>query len=700
MRHVSLLALGLLAAGCATHRTTTRLDMTPSCISGERLTRDIETLASDDFMGRGTGEEGIRMAEEHVAAVFAEAGLSPLPGRSDYYVPFDLFRQGLDVGGSGLTHYGPRGISEYEAGQDFRPFNFSDDGVATGSVVFAGYGITSEEHDWNDYAGLDVAGKFVFIFRYEPRADDPDSVFDGTTSTSHAQFVTKARVAQENGALGMILVTGTLNHEGPEDLRIGGALRLSAESFQQRQGGEEEDDGRPFLALQVSRRLAEELYAGVDLKALQQSVDDGTRPAQMKLPRPNVRVAVAYHDEPEKIPCRNVCGILPGAERPDEWIVIGAHHDHLGSFEGDGVGDSIFNGADDNASGTSGLLEVARCLSSRGAPRRTIAFCTFSAEERGLLGSRALVANEELPLEQVGFMLNLDMIGRNAEAPIEVVGDGFATGLREHVLAANEPLGVSIKLGGTSYMGASDHDSFYRRDIPFMFFFSGLHEDYHQLGDHSDRIQHFQVENVTRLARNLIVGLDSAPELPSFIHNVGWLGATIQVVDDAATITSVDAESRAEKAGLQVGDLIAAVSGETLTRPEDVGQRFRDIETGTTTTLGLLRDGAPASADIERAPTGYLGIFPQGVSEEIRKELGLLNGEGITVSRVVEDSPASKGGMKDGDILIRIAGQPVDRSSLGRHLARLGAGETVEMTVIREEGRKTLEVTLGERPQR
>ena len=177
-----------------------------------------------------------------------------------------------------------------------------------------------------------------------------------------------------------------------------------------------------------------------------------------------------------------------------EMLVVGAHYDHLGYFEGDG--DTIYNGADDNASGTAALIELARLHSSlETPPKRSIVFAAFSAEELGLLGSRAFI--RQIDSEQVALMLNFDMIGRNSDAPIEIIGDGYAVGMKEELLKANEEIGLNLEMAGENYFGASDHDPFFKEDRPFLFFFTGTHEDYHQLSDHIDKLDFEQIHKIT-----------------------------------------------------------------------------------------------------------------------------------------------------------------------------------------------------------
>jgi hypothetical protein len=383
-------------------------------------------------------------------------------------------------------------------------------------------------------------------------------------------------------------------------------------------------------------------------------------------------------------------------------VVIGGHYDHLGQFHGEG--DTTYNGADDNASGTAAVLELAQAFASRhDRLPRSVVFVGFSGEEKGLLGSNAAVAQGVLPVDKIAFMLNLDMIGRNPEQPVEVVGDAFATGLREATEAANRDVGLAVEFGGTNYAGNSDHHSFYVRDVPMMFFFTGLHDDYHQLSDHADKLAYGRMEQIARVAYGVTDRIASNEITPRFVHQILWLGAAIQVVEDEhgrrAVLTAIDDDSRAMRAGLAQGDAFTAFGGSAIADARQIGRLFRELEPGADVEVEVARGTERVKAKLQRANPGYLGVYPTRVEAEVAKKLGLAEGEGVLIRGVSPDGPAAQSGMKDGDILIRIAGVPVDDSSLGRHLARIGAGEKVAVVVIRGDDRVTLQMVLGERPR-
>ena len=323
--------------------------------SGE-MRRHVGFLASDALGGRDTGEAGVARAEEYVAREFERYGLRPIPGRENFFLDLTLYRAAFDRERTSLSvTLGGESVA-VRAGVDFRPFPFSDDGTTEAEIVFAGYGITAPELDYDDYAGLDVEGKLVLLLRHEPGETDPESPFDGIRSSDHALFATKAGNAREHGAIGMLLVTDPLHHDGDDDLRLGGTLSLEPREGED-EGAEEDEaeaEAPPFIAVQISRELADRVASrgGKTLKQLQRALERGTRPAGLsEFDGGQATLEVRRVEGSEPLAARNVAGFLPGADPGlrDEWIIVGGHHDHIGSFSG--RGDTVFNGADDNASG-------------------------------------------------------------------------------------------------------------------------------------------------------------------------------------------------------------------------------------------------------------------------------------------------------------------------------------------------------------
>lgn len=497
----------------------------------DELERHVKYIASDRLAGRELDSPGIAATERYIADRFRGYGLSPLPGKASFFHEFMLYREGVDAAATSLSlRVGALEVSG-TAGRDFRPFPFSAQGEQSAPVVFAGYGITAPEYGYDDYRGLEVRGKLVLLLRHEPGGGDARSRFAGGAYSRHAYFLNKAQNARRHGALGMILVNDPLTAGQDEDFRLIGSFSLEPFPPAKREAG-----GDDFLAVHVGAELAEAMIreTGLDLARLQKAVDGGRQPRDIPLGEvyADLRVGRAAGG---RVTARNVVGFLEGADPllKREWIVIGAHHDALGSYVGSG--DTIYNGADDNASGVAGVLALARLFARKGAwvgeswkplgsrgpigalaaprrpPARSLVFATFSAEEQGLFGSRVL-AGELLRSgdHRVAFMFNLDMIGRNPDRPIEVFGDDAPEDVRRVVeQAAGESL--PLRFASSSHESGSDHLSFSSRGVPFLFFFTGMHDDYHGPDDEADKLSYPRAAAVVDLVWKVVSSMAEAP---------------------------------------------------------------------------------------------------------------------------------------------------------------------------------------------
>ena len=660
----------LWLAACGTQAPPPSTAASETEVSPEAALRaHVEVLASDAYRGRETLQDGAHMAATYISDHFADIGLKPLPGTDGFRVPYTLYR--TDVNAALVTPLG-----EHVNGVDFRVFPFSDEGEVEAELVFAGYGISAPDLGVDDYADLDVTGKIVVVLRHVPQENKKDPPI--ARNDGHGLFLTKATAAAERGAVGMILVTDPNNHDAGEDFRGG---RLTREPPEPSRG---ESQGPQFLAVHVARPIAEDLVTatGKTLSELQTALDAGEA-VQGPLDGVTARIAVERNAEATPVEAINVIGYLEG-EAADEWVVVGGHYDHLGAFEGEG--DTVYNGADDNASGTAGVLELARIFAAQPKPKRSLVFVGFSGEEKGLLGSTQAVENGTLDPTKIQFMLNLDMIGRTDTGTVELVGDGYATEIGPLAEAAATEASLPFTLGGDSYEGNSDHHPFYRHGVPFLFFFTGLHPDYHQLSDHADKLSYEQMASIVRVGQSLLAPIASGEVTPEFIHHYGWLGAKIR----DGQIIALEPDSRGADAGLATGDVIVDFSR----------TQFEAIEPGTTTTFTVSRGDTRLDIDVERAKTGYLGVYPGRLPEGFAKRHGLLDGEGLVLNGIAPGTPAALAELQDGDVLIRISGMPIGLPTLGRILTRIGAGERVDITIIRDGERLEKTLVLGERPER
>ncbi len=480
-------------------------------ITGPEAAFHVEFLASDDMRGRGTGTPGQWLAAKYIASEFARYGLSPIGEEHTYYQRFQIYRRKLGRTLFVLEEEDEKTIFAYRT--DYQLFEFSGANRVRAEVVFAGYGITAPEYGYDDYAGVDVRGKVVLVLRHEPRENDPKSVFKGTELTEHAYFEAKALNARRHGAVGLLLVTDPVG--GHADLSPQGPGVLINHSRSTEKWQVRPDNGlEEFPALWVDGRVAHALLrgTGVSLLALQQSIDRRLVPRSFALPKRRVHVSVLLHED--RLRTENVVGLLRGSDPRlrDEVVVIGAHYDHLGERHA-----RIYHGADDNASGTAGLLEIAEAFSeASNPPPRSLLFIAFSAEELGLLGSEYYVDHPLVPLANTVTMINLDMIGRNDPDAVSVIGSNRSPELHALNIASNRDIGLVLKYNGEKYFNRSDHAPFARHRIPVLFYNTEAHADYHRPGDVFEKVNPEKIARISRLAFLVAWTLSHSDQRPSF----------------------------------------------------------------------------------------------------------------------------------------------------------------------------------------
>ncbi len=490
-------------------------------IQGRRVASHVQFLASDFMEGREAGTRGERLAAEYIRAFYAGLGLSPGGPEGSFFQTFHLDQVSLGESNAfAVVRRGAGGGSlrtDYPLDAGFVPFSFSPSARVEGPVAFAGYGISAPDLKWDDYAGLDVRGRIVLVLRHEPREADPDSPFNGLRATRHAAFLTKVRLAQSKGALALLLVTDPLNHVA-EDRDPGNRLARWSSLMTR-----DEFDTRPqpdpaqlypematdvrIPALHISVAAAEDLLAGTgrSLTAIQEALDTRMKPASRLLD--GVEVALTTDIRRERVPVRNVIARLEGSDPAlrDEHVVLGGHYDHVGyghSGSLTGAWGHVHPGADDNASGTAAILAVAEALSrAPERPRRSILFMHFTAEEKGLMGSRWFVEHPTVPMNKILAMINLDMVGRNDPSQLSVNGDAAAAGLDALVQRiARDEIGLTINHDAGSGIDRSDQWAFALHNVPAVAFFSGEHDDYHRPSDVPSRIVPDKLERVARLS--------------------------------------------------------------------------------------------------------------------------------------------------------------------------------------------------------
>jgi hypothetical protein len=494
------------------------------------LQADIAFLASDDLKGRDAGSAEDHIAAEYIAAEFLRLGLKPVGDNGTYFQNLDIHTGQVDPERTtfiakiaGVEH-------AYQFNRDFRWARQSlNPTSACGGIVFAGYGIHAPEYGYNDFDGVDVKGKVVLVLNREPQADDPNSKFMGEWDTYHAFNWEKIEEVRRRGAAGLLLV-----QDVPDSVR---------RDVKQTPASSPRPSGGPDFALAgqmwdvptfaIPREVADQLLApsGKTTGALQAEIDRTLRPNSVEAPASSACMTKAFHGLQTR-KGRNVVALLEGSDPKlrSQAILVTAHHDHMGVANG-----HIYNGADDNASGVAGLLEIAKAF-VRGNlhPRRSVLFVAYDGEERIFLGSYYYVTHPIIPLDQTVANINLDMIGRNendANWPVpadgnanmvNVLGTRYNPGLREIIELENQQVGLQLdyKMDGVdpdSLWSRSDHFWFATLHIPQVEFQTGLHPDYHTDRDTWDRINYPKLTKIVRLVFLSVGELASSAEKVAFV---------------------------------------------------------------------------------------------------------------------------------------------------------------------------------------
>jgi len=639
------------------------LGQQPQTPSVDRLREIISYLASDKLEGRRTGSSGASLAAEYIAREFARCPLRrsigvDLPGMSILeadsprrYMQEFPFVAGVELGKTNamrLTrHGGAHGdiSTDLRVGEEWMPLGFTtNEQLDNVAVAFAGYGISSAELKYDDYAVSSAKNRAAIVFSGTPDGDNP-----------HGQFVRageirfKAAAARAAGARALLIIA---NEEKLTNDRLS---RLSYDNAG--------DAGIPVLV--VSRQAAANILGAplsvfekiadarnLPLKATQDSKLDPTitQTQVMRLPVGGLNLSLATDVVRRESPSFNVVGILPGSDPKlkDEAIVIGAHYDHLGRG-GEGSlaprEGEIHHGADDNASGVAGLLELARLFSSQQPrPRRTIVFIAFSGEEEGLLGSNYYVNHPIVPLASTVAMINMDMIGRMKENKLIVGGMGTAQEWRPEIDSANsaEQMKVTAGMSGAGVQatipsvagvtrpivvaangnpivsveypqpfaltlnedgyGPSDHSSFYAKQIPVLFFWTGTHDDYHKPSDTADKINYQDEARVVAFVARIINEIDKHDKRPTYTvarsesqgRTMGfkvYLGTIPNYADsnDGLKLDGVRDDSPAAKAGLKAGDRVVKMAGREVKNVYDYTYALGEMKAGLEYEVEVLR---------------------------------------------------------------------------------------------------------------
>ena len=554
-------------------------------ITADELRNSIEYLASDSLKGRKAGSEGDLLTAEFIRGKFQDAGLELL--FSDGFQPFGVVTE-VALGEGNTFRFNNR---EYEVEAGFMPYSFSSNSEFSGEVVFAGYGMVFEDDSvsWDDYQGIDVSGKWVLVLKGDPEIDNPGSIY-----ARYSDERTKVLTAVDNHAGGIIFTAGPVFSQEDE---------LSPMFY------DKNSSTYDIPVLQVTRLVADEILkvVGETVASLEEELN--------KLPKPRsfgveTEVTADVDVVQKKAETVNVAAILRGndPELKNEYIVIGAHHDHLG-MGGQGSGSrmpdtiAVHNGADDNASGVAAVIELAEKAAGENSNRRSLIFATFGAEETGLIGSRAFTAEPPVPLENITAMINFDMLGRldTSSNSLSIGGTKTATEIEDLLNKYYPDYNLALSGEGT---GPSDHSSFYLQGIPVFFISTGAHSDYHTPFDDAEFINYEGEKRILDNTYNLLSEITNRDEKLTFqeagsIQRSGR-GArykvTLGIMPDFAgvekrglRVDAVTKEKPAYKAGMQKGDIITALDGKKVGNIYDYMNRLNTLETGRPVTVDVIR---------------------------------------------------------------------------------------------------------------
>lgn len=546
-----------------------------------RIQQDVKYLASDELEGRLTGSKGATEAADYIAAEFRRVGLKPLATGYKQKFPYVA---GVSLGKNNSFLFGKERLN---VNVDWLPLGFSSSATVQGDVVFVGYGITATELNYNDYAGVNATGKIAIALQGTPDGDNPHGQFG-----RFERVRWKAVAARNAGAKALILIAREPDFKDDH---------LTKLAYDNSAG----DAGLPVIV--ISRQAAERLLtqSKLSLAEIEQS-------STTKVPN-NSRaltgeISLTTDIVRNETPAYNVAGMLEGSDPvlKNEVIIIGAHYDHLGrGGEGSGslaprAGD-IHYGADDNASGTAGVLELARLLTAqKPRPKRTLVFIAFSGEEEGLLGSNYYVNHPLLPLANTVAMINMDMIGRMKDHRLIIDGVGTAKEWRD-IVSADTDKSFQLTLNEDGF-GPSDHSSFYAKQLPVLFFWTGTHNDYHKPSDTFDKINYDDEARILEMVARIVNRLDAADKRVTYTtaksdpapRSTGfrvYLGTIPNYADtnDGLLLDGVRDDSPAAKAGLKAGDKIVKIGDHDIRNVYDYTAALGEMKAGQEYVVEIVR---------------------------------------------------------------------------------------------------------------
>jgi Tol biopolymer transport system component len=623
----ALTALGLKTDPLAPIAQSKSPDFTQTTadIRDADIKQHVTYLASDELGGRLTGTDGEKLATQYFADVARQIGLSAFGDDETYFDNFD-FTAGVALGeGNALTLLD----QSLTVDQDWRPLSFSQNGdVAPVGIVFAGYGIETPEEatgtdgkkiqTYSSYAHLEVKDKWVLVFRYLPEGITQER---RNELSRYASLRYKALTARQKGARGLIVVSG------PNSKVVQQLAPMTFDASLATSG---------IAAISITDAVGDKLLAsaGKKLKDLQDKLDNGDLMGGIECTGLKLGAKIVIQQETKK--GRNVLAVLPYSDKPDPHVaplIVGAHIDHLGSSggsnsraKGDEV-NKIHHGADDNASGVGGVLEIAQWLADlkkqgKLTLKRDIIFAAWSGEELGLLGSNhfveayAKMIKGDASAKLTGMFaacLNMDMIGRFQKSVV-LQGLGSSSLWAKEIEKRNAPIGLPITTQNDAHL-PTDSTAFYLKGIPTLNAFTGSHADYHMPSDTADKIDYPNATKITKLISLIARGIATTDPAPDYIameapKNSGvrtGLRAYLGTIPDYAQgdtkgvkLSGVSPIGPAAKAGVKAGDIIIKLGGKEITNIYDYTYVMGDLKIGKETTITVQREGK--SVDLKIMP--------------------------------------------------------------------------------------------------
>ncbi len=557
-------------------------------ITEKEIYEHIAYLASDDLEGRKPGTPTGDLAADYIVNHFRQLGLTLLGEDGKQY--FDVVTSVSLGPNNSFSAPGIEGI----AGENYTPTAFSSSVTLTAAVSFVGYGfqIESDTLNWDDYALVDVNDQWVMILRGTPENEARSSKFDKYASLRH-----KLLVARDNGAQGVLFVSGNKFDEEDELIDLHIERNLSQATLP---------------VLHIKREIADQLlsHSGNTVSDLETIIDEESISKSLDL---EIELEVTTEVVQQEVTTQNIVALLPGTDATlkDEYIVVGAHYDHLG-WGGTGSGSrrpdtsAVHNGADDNASGVAAVLEIAERLTlSKKGSKRSILFMAFGAEEMGLLGSKFFTKNPLIDKSHIKQMFNLDMVGRldPVKPSLTVGGTGTGQGVEKFLQDHAKKRKFQLSTTPDGY-GPSDHAAFYVEDIPVLFFFTGITEEYHTPADDLATINISGEKLIADYAYDLIADVSSRLATFTF-QEAGPKGppkggkrgkVKMGIIPDFAAaningflIGGIVPGGPAAISGMKSGDVMIALEGLSVMNVYDYMSRMTEVKPGQLVSAEVMR---------------------------------------------------------------------------------------------------------------